>query len=1103
MKPLPVFFLLLTPFCFVHFCFAQGATKERSLAKNWEGVSKTFAQHCYPCHQSEKKRGGLALDTPEGFFAGGDSGPAQAEIVKRLKLAEGEEGAMPPKGQRIAPAEIESLSKGLSTLEPVKGDGPFWSLVVPRRPAIPAKVGVDHPVDAFLLQKLSEKGLSYSPPADKRTQIRRVKFHLVGLPPTPEEVAQYDNEKSPDAFAKLVERYLASKEHGERWARHWLDVVRFAESNGFETNTSRGSAWVYRDWVIRSINSDLPYDQFVISQLAGDQIGQPEGTGFLVGGPWDEVKSPDETLTRQQRADELHDMVATTASAFLGLTGGCARCHSHKFDPVSHEDYHRIKAIFEGVRHGERELPPSESRNRELVALKTRLTGLEAKLANFRPVAKPGRTTWIYPSKVATTTFEPLVQPMGIEPYAAGSGPGERFCEGELGKFPTLGQGYAYWSKVRDKYLAAYRPGVAGEFVLGFSWGAGWNTHTRGARLLLDLDGDLKTKGDRTELGLINQKRLADGGPQVPQKPLWSGLKTFGKIRLEQRSAIFVQAGPDDDYATADLMILQKVDSNRSESSSDILSLRSPAQTGENQEILAPILADRIRITIDGTNGSEPCLDEVEAFGPGEPGVNLLHKDRGVKVSASGSYPPHPSHNLEFINDGIYGNNKSWIGNTPGGVWVEFRLPKPLLIEQIRWSRDRTIPPQFADRVMTNYRIEVGVADGPMVLVADSTDRAKQGTTDGPALRFYPGKTEGDVVEGLVGAYQKTRSELSSMGRMGRGYIGTFSQPGPTRLLFRGDPMQPRQEIGPGAFEKIGTPLKLPPEAPEAQRRMSLARWIVSQENPLTARVIVNRLWQFHFGTGIVATPSDFGKNGARPTHPELLDWLASELVDPKHLLPGEVARPWSLKHIQRLIVTSRAYSQSSNITKEGLAADAQARLLWRYPAHRLEAEAIRDSILFVSGNLRDEGGGPGFDLFEPNTNYVKVYRSKSKFGPAEWRRMVYQAKPRMQLDDVFGVFDCPDAGQIAPKRTLSTTPLQSLGMLNSGFLNDQARMFSERVTREAPTPVDRVRRAFVLAYQRAPDEAELMAGLEVWNEVGPEALCRALLASNEFLHPD
>jgi hypothetical protein len=190
-------------------------------------------------------------------------------------------------------------------------------------------------------------------------------------------------------------------------------------------------------------------------------------------------------------------------------------------------------------------------------------------------------------------------------------------------------------------------------------------------------------------------------------------------------------------------------------------------------------------------------------------------------------------------------------------------------------------------------------------------------------------------------------------------------------------------------------------------------------------------------------------------------------------------------------------YAPSKRLARE------TPQILWRYPAHRLEAEAIRDSILFVSGNLRDEGGGPGFDLFEPNTNYVKVYRSKSKFGPAEWRRMVYQAKPRMQLDDVFGVFDCPDAGQIAPKRTLSTTPLQSLGMLNSGFLNDQARMFSERVTREAPTPADRVRRAFVLTYQRAPDEAELTAGLEVWNDVGAEALCRALLASNEFLHPD
>jgi len=1073
---------------------------------DWPTLSTTFAQRCFPCHQAEKKRGGLVLDTSEGVLAGGDSGPAAVEILKRLKRLPTEEGAMPPKGPRFSPEEMDKLSKGLATLRPTLQAVPFWSLASPIRPKVPQTFGAEHPIDAFLLQKLSEKGLDYSHPADKRTQIRRLKFGLLGLPPNPEEVKLFESDPSPKAFALLVESYLASKAHGERWARHWLDVVRFAESNGFETNTPRPTAWVYRDWVIDCINKDLPYDQFVLAQLAGDQLGHPEGTGFLVGGPWDAVKSPDETLTRQQRADELHDMVATTTSTFLGITGGCARCHSHKFDPVSHEDYHRIKAVFEGVINGEGELPPTVAKSRELVALKKRLADLEQKLNSQRAMGRPGKTTWIFPSQTATPTFEPLVPVKGIESYSSGTGPGERLFEGNLTQFPTLGQGYAFWSNVRDKFVAAYRPGVSGDFSLGFSWGAGRNTHTTRAKLVLDLDGDLKTAGDRRELATINQQRLADGGSLVPQKPLWSGLARFGIVRLEKRSAIFLQAGSDDQFTSADLLVLQRVDQESKPSharESRSIALRSPVQTGKNLETFPPLIADRVRITIDATNGSEPCLDEVEAFGPNEPDVNLFHKNRGVKVTASGSFPPHPFHKLEQINDGNYGNEKSWIGNQVNGVWVEFQLSKPVAIHQILWSRDRTLPAKFVDRVMTKYRIEVGTKAGPFVLIADSSDRAKPGTPDGPALQFQPDKLGQGLVGELINDYHKTRSELSSIGRSGRGYVGTFVQPGPTRLLFRGDPMAPRQEIGPGSFDRIGLPLKLAANTPEAQRRMAFARWIASPENPLTARVIVNRLWQFHFGTGIVATPSDFGKNGARPTHPELLDWLAMELVNPQFLLPGEVAKPWSLKHIQRLIVTSRAYNQSSAITTKGLAADAQTRLLWRYPSRRLEAEGIRDSILFVAGNLRDEGGGPGFDLFEPNTNYVKVYRSKATFGPPEWRRMVYQSKPRMQLDDLFGVFDCPDAGQIAPRRTLSTTPLQSLGMLNSGFLNDQARIFSERIAKEADTPSNRVKRAFDLAYQRPPDTEELAASIAVYETIGAEALCRAILASSEFLHPD
>jgi hypothetical protein len=323
-------------------------------------------------------------------------------------------------------------------------------------------------------------------------------------------------------------------------------------------------------------------------------------------------------------------------------------------------------------------------------------------------------------------------------------------------------------------------------------------------------------------------------------------------------------------------------------------------------------------------------------------------------------------------------------------------------------------------------------------------------------------------------------------------YAGKFTAAEPVHRLHRGDPMQKREPVAPGALAEFGERLRLPMDAPERERRMALARWITDARNPLTARVIVNRLWQHHFGQGIVSTPSDFGLNGGRATHPELLDWLAAELV----------ASRWSLRHIHRLIVLSAAYRQSGTARPDGLAADAQARLLWRYPPRRVEAEALRDAILFVSGNLDRRMGGPGFDLFEPNTNYVKVYTSKKEFGPPEWRRMVYQSKPRMQLDDTFGSFDCPDAGQIAPKRNSSTTALQALNLLNSRFSVQQSELLAGRLEREAGADAAaQARRGFRLAFGREADAEELAAAVGLIRTHGLAVFCRALLNANEFLY--
>jgi hypothetical protein len=686
-------------------------------------------------------------------------------------------------------------------------------------------------IDGFVNAALKRAKIPANPATDPSMLIRRLKLGLLGLPPTPDEIAAFVTDSRPDAYERLVDRYLASPHFGERWARHWLDVVRFAETTGFETNAARPNAWPYRDYVIRAFNDDRPYTQFIREQLAGDTLGEDAATGFLVAGAYDQVKG-DPALNAQQRADELHDMISVTGSAFLGLTTGCARCHEHKFDPIPQKDYYALKAIFAGVQHGER-------------------------------------------------------------------------------------------------------------------------------------------------------------------TPRGSGAV-------------------------------------------------SPLQ---NEDRFDPVTAKYFRMTILATNNNtEPCIDELEIYS-GEKNVA-----RQATPTASGTYPGSAIHKLEHINDGRYGNSASWISNTPGTGWLMFTFDKPASVDRIVWGRDRQ--GQFTDRVPTVYRLEVAMEPDRWQVVKEVRSK--------PAQPLY---------------------------------AGTFTAPPEIRRLHRGENNNPREVVAPGTLSNFA-PVSLPADTPEPKRRLALADWIADAKNPLTARVMVNRLWHYHFGVGLVATPSDFGLHGAKPSHPELLDHLANELID----------TGWSLKAIHRRIVLSQAYQRSSARNEAALRHDSANRLLWRYSPRRLEAEALRDAMLSVAGLLDTRMGGPGFDLFESRGNSgqgVKIYEPRRTFGPEHYRRMVYQFKPRMRLDDTFGAFDCPDAGQTAPTRPSSTTALQVLNLTNSPFAVKMAEAFAERLTREAETQSAQIQRGFWLAFGRAPDAEEQADAEALVRAQGLVALTRGLLASNEFLYVD
>jgi hypothetical protein len=912
-------------------------------------VAGILVRHCAGCHNGSEAAGGLDLTHNATAQAGGDSqlpaivanDPDASYLLERIRA-----GEMPPegKGQRLSAAERAQLEawiqfgapwrkdRVLSPLEftsDLRAGRDWWSLEKPRRPQVPAVRQADRvrtPIDAFVLAKLEEQGLQGAGEADRATFIRRAALDLLGLPPTREEIEIFVHDAAPDAYETLVDRLLASPRYGERWARHWLDVARFGESNGYETNTARPNAWPYRDWVIRAINDDLPYPQFILQQLAGDQVGVDAATGFLVGGAHDVVGSPDIELTLQQRMNDLDDMVSTTAGAFLGLTVNCAKCHDHKFDPIAQRDYYSLQAIFAGVQHGQRELrtKDADQRKQQETELREQLLTLQRRVQEL------------------SRRHQPLA--------------------------------YVGLSHRDDK-----RPAV-------------------------------------------------------------SPLMNFDRF--------------------------------------------------------APARARRIRFTVLATTQSEPCLDELEVFTAeaGASARNVALASSGAKTTASSVFSNGTSnlHQLDHIHDGRYGNSRSWISAEAGAGWVQIELAQPAVVDCVVWGRDRE--GIFRDRLPTRYRIEISDSDDTWQVVAEGDDRQ---AFDPSATSAAPLAIEGlppEVAEQIGQLRREADLLAAKLERLAprNVYAGTFTTPEATHLLYRGEPLQKRDPVNPGAIVAVGSALKLDADAPEVERRVALAKWIGSENNPLTARVMVNRIWHYHFGQGLLKTPSDFGFNGGRPSHGELLDWLATEFV----------AQGWRPKALHRLIMLSSTYRQSSRSSASAVAKDAGNRLLWRFSPRRLEAESIRDAVLWTSGALDLRMGGPGYDAFEPNTNYVKVYTPKKTFGPAEWRRMVYQEKPRMRQDATFGEFDCPDSSQTLARRNVSTTALQALNLLNGSFMVQQAGLFAQRLERAAGGDREgQIRGAFWLAFGRAPDDDELAAARTLIGQQGLPVFCRALYNANEFLY--
>ncbi len=937
-------------------------------------VAPVLAAKCVACHQPSNAKSGFDLTTRPSLLRGGDGGaglipgkPDESPIYWRAIPHDDQPAEMPEKGEPLNDQEAAALRAWIDQGAPwpdtfvikerAKADATFWSLQPIQRPRVPDSPGApvgwsENPIDCFLWAKLREKGLQPNDSADPRTFIRRATFDLWGLPPSWEDVQVFARDcvasgHAPDvplpaaAVERLIDRLLASPHYGERWGRHWLDVIRFGESRGYERNEIITNLWPFRDYVIRSFHDDKPFDQFILEHLAGDVIGrdQPEveiGSAFLVAGSYDDVGNGDAVAAAQIRSDQMDDMIRATCEAYLGLTMGCARCHDHKFDPLTQRDYYALYATFHGTTHGAREVSTAEDREQraaQLKPLEAERTRLEAELAKLD--AQLNERAKQFESEVAKRWTRPPHSRYGTE---------EAFEPHEAR--------YVRFSIEDSDHVDGPSDIRIDEFEV-------WTDETSPRNVALASQGGTASGASRS-------------------------VKDFSEA-----------------YGAA--------------------------------------------LTIDGSFGERWISPgpQHELF------ITLRDPTRICRVVFSSDRPRVISEESDLtVGAGEYRVDSSLDGVTWRTVASSAdRVPK---VERLRLTRLRRAA------MTDDYRASLSELDRGLALVEEQIAAV-------PPLPVW-----------WVGTHRPITA--------------------PQHIFLGGNPQRPGETVAPSSLEVLSTlPSAYCQEtaADEGMRRVALAKWLTAADNPLTARVLANRVWQYHFGRGLVDTPSDFGYMGSRPTHPELLDWLAMEIQ----------RNGWRLKPLHRLIMTSQAYRQSGAWREQPSREDADGRLLWRYPPRRLSAEEIRDSLLTIAGRLDTTMGGPGFRLYDYQQDNVATYVPLNEHGPQTYRRSVYHHNARAARVDILTDFDCPDPASAEPRRAATTSPLQALTLMNHSFSLDMARALSDRLQKDSAEPTSQVQRAFELAFSRAPSPGELEAATRLVTTHGLRAFCRAILNSNELIH--
>lgn len=1001
-------------------------------------IQPIFKRACWRCHGSDKQKGNYRLDIRETALKGGDSYapniiPGKSAESPLIRFVRGTgDLTMPPDGDRLTVREIELLSNWIdgqaSWPDAVAGKEhdkqDLWSLKPLVRPDVPEAElkSSTNPIDRFIRKTLLERKLHPAPEADRQTLIRRVYFDLIGLPPDPKDVDDFVGDPATNAYELLVDRLLNSPRYGERWARHWIDTAHFAETHGHDQDRIREHAWPYRDYLITALNSDTPYWRFIQEQVAADVLfpDQPLVTpalGFLAAGPWDESSLRDireDTFDRQiARYLDRDDMLTNVISNVTSMTVQCARCHDHKFDPISQRDYYALQAVFAGVERANRRYDIDPDLRQRRGQLAARKSDLESRT--------PAVMTQLASAAIRQQVDEWEQRRLAKRPaWTALETANVSSAEGVT--LTTLPDGSVLSSGAcpdKDTVTVVSQPISRQSFLSP-------TEQITAIRLDVLTDDSLPKHGPG---------RNENGNFHLSEFELWIGDRDRPES-LVNPTADFNQSGweisktIDQKESTA-----WGIDPRESQPHHAIFELKTAITLPENASGLeSPTAAPRLKIVLKQLHGRSHLIGR-------------------FRISLTGANVPVRVETL------------------PESVSAALSIPAAERTEEQFQELARHQQLELTNRQLAEL-------PNPHLVYSAAADFDPDGS-------MHPPKG-----------------------------------PRPIHVLYRGDIRQPRDEMAAGALSCIKSQpaqFVVDSNAPESARRAAFAQWLTHKEHPLTWRSIVNRVWHYHFGRGLVGTLNDFGHMGETPTHPELLDWLAVEFRD-----GGQ-----SLKSLHRLIVTSQTYRQSVDVSRHNRSAtdstlpdqlphdDAENRLLSHMNRTRLDAESIRDAILQISGRLDLRMGGPSdrqFDLkpgihVTPSVDYGK-FDPNSDLGR---RRSVYRFLFRTLPDPFMETLDCPSGDQITPVRGNSVTVQQSLALWNDVFIARYCEQIASRVEADVAIPpaaapdqpqllTSRIDWLVRLILGRRPAEDEAIDFRKYTAEHGLANLCRLLLNSNEFL---